>query len=185
MRSRKRKTVGSRMRVAAAIVVLFVVPQIALAQNFYFGGSYNWLNTNDSDFTDDTANGWRVFFGASANRIIGWEIGYADLGSYDGGAIFGHVDINAWDASLLAGLPLGPVTLFGRVGAIRAEVETANRSSDTDWSYKYGVGADINLGKKAALRFEWDRYPIDNSILDANIDTASVGLLIRFGGASQ
>ncbi|MFL6712660.1 MAG: porin family protein [Sulfurifustis sp.] len=181
MMRRKLNAVGSRIRTGVAVLVLLAMPSIALAQGFYAGASYGWLNTDDSDFTDDTANGWRIFFGATANRIIGWEIGYADLGSYGGGPVLGDVDINAWDASLIAGLPVGPVTLFGRVGAVYADIKTANRSSDTDWTYKYGLGAEFNIGKKAALRFEWDRYPIDSGVLDADVDTASVALLFRFG----
>ncbi|MFL6714050.1 MAG: outer membrane beta-barrel protein, partial [Sulfurifustis sp.] len=146
MRRSTLNAVGSRIRAAAVIAALFLMPSIALAQGLYAGASYGWLNTDDSDFTDDTANGWRVFFGGTANRIIGWEIGYADLGSYGGGPVLGDVDINAWDVSIIGGVPVGPVTLFGRLGAAYADVKTANRSSDTDWTYKYGLGADVNLG---------------------------------------
>lgn len=182
MKQGKQNALGrfSSSLTATTIVLLLATPTVTLAQ-IYAGANYSWLNSDDAEFTDDTANGWRAFFGGTANRIIGWEIGYADLGSYGGGTALGDVDITGWDASLLAGLPIGPVTLFGRLGAAWVDVKTTNSSSDSDWTYKYGIGADLNLGKKFAIRAEWNRYPIDIGALDANIDTTSLGFYFRFG----
>jgi len=172
----------TRIKLALTLVTLLLVagPSIAAAKGLYAGGSYGWFKGKDDEFDDDQSNGWRAFIGGTANQIIGWEVGYAEADQFRGRTL-GNVDVTAWDASLLAGFPIGPVTPFARVGAVWNDVKTSNSGSDSDWRYKYGVGLDLNLGKTFALRFEGNRTKVDTSVLKTDIDSASVGLLVRFG----
>lgn len=158
-------------------LLLFAGPGGAFAGT-YVGGMYGWVEGDNSDFEDSTANGWRAFVGASASGVFGWEVGYGEVSEFRGRTL-GRLDVNAWDASFLGGLPLGPFTLFGRLGAVFGTVEADNRSSD-DWTYRYGVGLDVGLGKTVGLRVEWNRTPIKSEITDIDIDTASAGILFRF-----
>lgn len=159
-------------------VLLFVVPGLAAAET-YVGASYGTADGENADFEDSTANGWRAFLGASAGGVFGWEVGYGEISEFRGRTL-GRVDISGVDGSFLVGLPAGPLVFFGKVGAVFATVDTDNRDSSDDWTYKYGVGVDANMGKTFALRFEWTRYAINSDIIDSDVDVASAGVLFRF-----
>lgn len=156
------------------MLALAAVPGIASAT--YIGASYGWTKGHSSDFEDSTGSGWRAFLG-SGGRILGWEVGYAKLTGFKGQTL-DNIDINAWDASLLAGISLGPVRLFGSAGGVYSTVDAASRSSN-DWTYKYGVGVDTHFGP-VGVRLAWDRYPIKSEVIDADVDVASAGLMFRF-----
>lgn len=158
-------------------LALLGAPVVAPAET-YVGASYGWADGSNSDFEDSTANGWRAFLGASASGVFGWELGYGQVSEFKGRTL-GRLEVDAWDASLLAGLPVGPFTFFGRLGAVFGSVKTDNLSSD-DWTYRYGLGLDAKLGKTVALRFEWNRTPIKSEIADVDLDTASAGIYFRF-----
>lgn len=160
-----------------AVLVLLAGPGIACAGT-YVGGMYGWADGSNSDFEDSTANGWRAFLGANASGVFGWEIGYGQVSEFKGRTL-GNLKVEAWDASFLVGLPAGPLTFFGRLGGVFGTVKTDNRSSD-DWTYRYGLGVDVGLGKTVALRFEWNRTPLRTDIADVDVDTASAGILFRF-----
>jgi hypothetical protein len=161
----------------AILTVLFLAaaPRLASAET-YIGGSYGWANGHNSDFDDSNGTGWRAFVGGWST-IFGTELGYGKISGIHGRTL-GDVDIKAWDASLLAGIPLGPLRVFARAGAVYSTVEAMNRSSN-DWNYKYGAGIDTHLGP-VGLRFEWDRYPIKSEVVDADVDVASAALMFRF-----
>ncbi|MFL6623194.1 MAG: porin family protein [Sulfurifustaceae bacterium] len=166
-----------RIVTALATVVLIAGPGAAFAET-YLGASYGWFDGKDTDLEDSTTNGWRAFLGASASGVFGWEVGYGELNDLKGRTL-GDIKIKAWDLSLLAGLPVGPLRLFGRLGGVYDTVEVASRS-DNDWTYRYGVGVDVGLGKRLGLRFEWDRTPVKSDISDIDVDTASAGIFFRF-----
>lgn len=166
-----------RFATALATAVLIVGPGTVLAET-YIGASYGWFDGKDTDLEDSTTNGWRAFLGASASGVFGWEVGYGELNDLKGRTL-GDIKIKAGDLSLLAGLPVGPLRLFGRLGGVYDTVEVSNRSN-SKWTYKYGVGVDVGLGKSLGLRFEWDRTPVKSDIIDIDVDTASAGIFFRF-----
>lgn len=177
----RRNTGRARLSAILAALVLTAGTGAASAGT-YVGGSYSWADGGNSDFEDSTATGWRAFLGANASGVFGWELGYGEVSEFRGRTL-GKLEVNAWDASLLVGLPAGPLTFFGRLGGVFGTVKTDNFSSD-DWTYRYGLGLDVNLGKTVGLRFEWNRTPFKSDITDVDtdvdIDTASAGILFRF-----
>ena len=87
---------------------------------------------------------------------------------------------------MIGALPVGPVSIFGRVGGYHADTKAAGPggsvSNDKNgWLAGVGVGFDIN--KNIGLRAEWKRYlrlgggPI-GSYADGDMLTA--GALWRF-----
>ena len=173
MNSRTGKIAGAGMVLSA--LILLAGPRPAAATP-YIGASYGWTNGHSSDFEDSSGTAWRVFAG-SWGTIFGAELGYGKLTGFKDHTV-NNVDISAWDASLLAGVPLGPVRLFGRAGAVYTTTDVANSSSH-DWNYKYGVGVDTHFGPMG-VRFEWDRFPVKSDRIDADVDVASAALMFRF-----
>jgi hypothetical protein len=165
---------------SAVLAVLLGMPGVASAKT-YLGTSYGWIDGENSDFEDNTANGWRVFLGLNDDGIFSWELGYGQVSEFVGRTL-GNLDVNTWDASLLIGIPIGPIRFFGRAGAVfgTVEGEDLDLDSDDDWTYRYGVGIDAHLGETFGLRFEWDRTPIKSNIADIDVDTASASIFFRF-----
>src|SRR5689334_2809426 len=154
----------SRVRPVLLASTLFVLGSGMASAETYLGASYGESDGNDSELSDKTSDGWRVFLGAGAGDVFGWEVGYGEVDNLKGRTL-GNIDISGVDASLLIGLPLGPFRLFGRLGAVMTSVDSDNLSSSDDWTYRYGVGGDLNLGKTFALRIEWNRTPIRSDLI--------------------
>lgn len=172
-----RKLGKTGLSTAFVAIVLAAAP-VMVSAGTYVGASYGWADGENSDFEDSTANGWRAFLGASASGVFGWELGYGEVSEFKGRTL-GNIEISTWDASLLVGFPAGPFTFFGRAGAVFGTVEVGDRSAD-DWTYRYGAGFDVNLGKTVGFRFEWNRTPVRSEITDIDVDTAAAGVLFRF-----
>lgn len=110
----------------------------------------------------DTA--WRVFAGYQFHRIFAAELGYADLGTakFTDPSGSGQVETSLWDLSVIGAVPVGPVSIFGRVGGYRGETKASDSSGDSGkndkngWLVGAGVGYDI--GRNIGLRAEWKRY---------------------------
>lgn len=157
-------------------------PAFADGTNFYIGGGYGPTKNHDINYGDNTDHGWKAFVGAKASNIIGWEVGYNDLGSY-GANVPGKMRVKGWTGDLLVGLPIGDVVrVFARGGAFRSEVHYLGRTGRA-WDYDYGAGVDVGLRKGLGLRAEWQRFRIDknNAVLtNTRIDMASASLLLQF-----
>lgn len=150
--------------------------------SFYLGAGYGATKNHDIGYGDDTDQGWKAFIGAKAQNIIGWEVGYTDLGRF-GADIPGKMKVAGWTGDLIVGLPLGDVLrLFARGGAFRSDVTYLGRS-DQAWDYDYGAGVDIGIRKGIGLRAEWQRFKIsknDAVLTDTRVDMASASLLMQF-----
>lgn len=148
---------------------------------------------------DTNASALTLFGGFRFNRNFAVELGYADLGSYNlnvlatsGGSTVAASetdDVSALSLSAVGIIPLdGFVSIFGKLGvASTADSESCSVtgtscSSTTDYSLDpiVGVGGEINLGPRWALRLELDQYyQIGNT---ANEYTAGDFRLVTFSG---
>ena len=105
----------------------------------------------------DTA--YRLFAGYQFHRMFAVEGGYASLGNGKVGDATGSAEVETtlWDLSVIGALPVGPVSLFGRLGGYHSSSEAPDVSHDKNgWLFGAGVGFDIN--KNIGLRAEWKRY---------------------------
>ena len=59
-------------------------------------------------------------------------------------------------------------------GEINIEDEIENFDED-DWELFYGVGVELNLGERFAIRAEWEEYDASE-----DLNTLSAGVLFRF-----
>jgi opacity protein-like surface antigen len=177
---------GSATTTAMVLVLsggALALPSMASAE-VYLGGGYGMTESTDIDdrrVGDDTDEGWKAFLGAGVGRVFSWEIGYVDLGQL-GGQGLPRLETKGWTADVLLGLPIGNLTLFGKVGAFLAETEFGP-FDDENWERKYGAGVGFNISRNLGLRFEWERYELsDIPILDdTDIEMVSASLIFTSG----
>lgn len=138
--------------------------------------------------TKDTA--FRLFGGYQFNRSIAAELGYASLGKAHFADVGGSADLkaDAWDLSAIGSLPVGPVSLFGRLGVYRATAKFSGdaRGEETSMGLTWGFGAQYDFTRNLGVRAEWQRYngvearEEGGASDDGNIDALSIGVVFRF-----
>ncbi len=165
---------------------------------FYAGGSIGGA-TIEADFDttdfpelpasideDDTA--FKLFLGYKLDLPVidlGIEGGYVDLGEpeIEVDTIIGTQEIglettglNVWGT---AGLEVGPVDVFAKLGFISWDVEAGidgfDSVSDDGSDTGYGLGVSFELAS-IQIRGEYEVYEIE----DADIEMLSVGIAFRF-----
>ena len=106
--------------------------------------------------TKDTA--YRVFAGYQFHRAFSVEGGYANLGkpTVTDATGSGEIDSTLWDLSVIGALPVGPVSIFGRLGGFAGKTEIPGKSHDK-LGYLFGAGVGFDIGKNIG-RGEWKRY---------------------------
>ena len=175
---------------AAATIGLFSLNAQAVDNGIYLGGS---VGQSSTEF-DGSVNGQRYNFDASSTgfkAIAGWrfldwlavEGNYVDLGSGDDRIVGEKIesDINGVSLSAVGFLPVGPVDLFARVGAINwnADVEAPGldiRGSEDGTDLTYGLGAQFRVWS-LSLRAEYERFDISDA---DNVDMISLGVTWTF-----
>jgi OOP family OmpA-OmpF porin len=166
---------------------LLVLPALPATAGFYLGGS---ATTTASDFEtavetiESDELGWKVYAGYNFLDFLGAEASYRDLGNFSDGVTNASIDLDlkVIDGSVRAFLPVGPFDLFARAGyaniawdgVVNLENEIENFDED-EWELFYGVGLELKLGEKLALRAEWEKYDVSDSL-----NTLSAGLSYRF-----
>ncbi len=171
---------------AAASCGLFSLPAQAADNGIYLGAGVGQSSVQyddlDLDF-DASATGYKVIAGW---RFLDWlavEGNYVDLGSGDDTVLGEKVesDVNGVTLSAVGFLPVGPVDLFARVGAINwsADLDAPGlgiRGSDDGTDLAYGVGAQFRVWS-LSVRGEYERF----DIADADtVDMVSIGVTWTF-----
>jgi OOP family OmpA-OmpF porin len=173
------------------LLLLFPTLAIVLASSargeFYLGGSAT-STASDFETAVDTFEsdqlGWKAYAGFNFLDFLGLEASYRDLGNYSEGTTDGSIDLDlkVIDASARAYVPVWLFDVFVRAGyaniawdgSINIENEIENFDED-DWELFYGVGLELKLGDHLAVRAEWEKYDVSDSL-----NTLSAGLIYRF-----
>jgi OmpA-OmpF porin, OOP family len=125
---------------------------------------------------DDKDTAWKVFGGYQINRTFGVELGYANLGEITvPGA---GAEVTAIELLGIAAIPVGPVSLYGKLGFARGKVKGTGALggvSDTSTDLTYGIGVQYDFTKQLGIRGEWQRYDFDDAV-----DVMSIGVVFRF-----
>lgn len=180
------------------VVALMAVSAFAQAPSSYAGASFGAVTVKGfcegaaaiGASCDDSANGFRVFAGRQVARHVAIEVGYVDLGSVGGrlGPLTLSLAASGLDASALFGVPLGErASLYTRLGVYHLSGKLSSNvgfsESDSSTDLTFGLGLRFELGPKAALRLEWQRYAGVGdaaTIGTANVDFVGAGALFRF-----
>ena len=173
----------------AAALALCASPAFAVDNGFYLGAGVGQSGVKYEDSIDDV----KLDFDANATAyklIAGWrfldwlavEGNYVDLGSGDDNVAGEKIESDVSGVSLAAVgfLPVGPVDLFAKVGAIswdaELDSETLGSISDDGTDLTYGVGAQFRIWS-LSLRAEYERFDISEA---DTVDLVSVGVTWTF-----
>lgn len=140
---------------------------------------------DDDEFDDDRVS-WKAFAGYQFAPGIALEGQYLDFGKSEGGVAEAKAD--GWTAALVAGIPLGAIQPYAKAGALFWDVDaraqgplsSVVRYSDDGTDFFWGVGVQFSFSPALALRVEYERYQLDGSDLDTDIDAATAGLRFSF-----
>jgi hypothetical protein len=175
---------------ATAVAGLLAGPVHAADNGIYLGASVgqSGVSYEDSfageDFSFDAdSTGYKGIVGW---RFIDWlavEANYVDLGSGDdnvGGQRI-EADVSGLSLSAVGFVPVGPVDLFARVGAIdwEADLSAPNLGvdvSDDGTDLTYGIGAQFRVWS-LSLRAEYERFDLDEA---DTVDMVSLGVTWTF-----
>jgi len=182
----QRAITGAALAITAVFAAAPAAAQTtAPAGHVYAGGTFGQARwSSDCSICDNSDTALRVFGGYQVNRIIAAEIGYANLGEQRAPGLL--VKGTAWDASLLAGLPVaGALSVYGRVGVHRANLKgggTLAGQQHDKYALTYGAGAQLDLTPNIGLRLDWQEYSSagGSGIPDTDIRLISAGALWRF-----
>ena len=172
---------------AAALLAFASVPGQAADNGIYLGASIGQsgvqadnVGFDGSDF-DSSSTGFKAIGGW---RFIDWfavELNYVDLGTGDDRVDGEKFEIDASGVSLSAVgfLPVGPVDLFARVGAINWDADLTSdlgRISDDGTDFTWGVGAQFRVWS-LSLRAEYEQFDITDA---DTVDMVSLGVTWTF-----
>jgi OOP family OmpA-OmpF porin len=146
---------------------------------------------------EDTDVGWKVIAGVAHYHGFNLELAYARLGEAEasGAGVQATKRVSLWEISALKDFRLSNrLGVYPKAGIyhydvdVRASAPVANFAptehiSSGGFAPTIGAGARFNLGRKIALRAEWQRYfdagePRETGRTD--IDFASLALLYMF-----
>jgi OOP family OmpA-OmpF porin len=165
-----------------ATLALASLPAVAADNGIYLGASVgqSGLQIDDFDY-DASATGYKIIAGW---RFLDWlavEGNYVDFGSGDDRVEGTKIETEADGISLSAVgfLPVGPVDLFARVGAVdwSADISSPGIASggDDGTDLTYGVGAQVRVWS-LSIRAEYEMFDVS----DADLDMISVGVTWTF-----
>jgi hypothetical protein len=166
----------------AALLALGSLPAVAADNGIYIGAGAGLSSVQEDELDYDAdANGFKLIAGW---RFIDWlavEANYIDFGSGDDVVEDEKIEASADALSLSAVgfLPVGPVDLFARVGAVNWNADLSSPSfgsfRDDGTDLTYGLGLQFRLGS-LGLRAEYEMFDFDG----ADVDMLSVGVTWTF-----
>jgi hypothetical protein len=180
------------------LLALLVAPGLVSAgeRGFYLGGALGEKVslTSEPFFTASVEDrSYKLFAGYYLGRHFAVELAKLDLGTQvccaepilDGGYA---VEIDAYSLNLVAKLPVHRFDLFAKAGYLFwDEGGTAMtwggpmRLSEHGRDLMTGVGADINLSNRFAVRLEWEYYDFDfDGMVRLEEDADSFFIGVRF-----
>jgi len=133
---------------------------------------------------DDTNTSVHVLGGYQLRRYLAAEIAFTNYGKVGGTNV--EVKGRGWDASGIAGIPLGQSGLFfARLGVYRGNLKGGGQlagKQEDNYGMTYGVGVQFDWLANLGLRGEWRRFSGagGSQIPDTDIDVVSVSALWRF-----
>jgi len=202
---------------ALALPLLALWAQSAGAQQqsrgLYIGGGVGMSEYSDAAFlksscdallqdctSESSATGFKGFVGYQGS-FIAVEAGYVNLGeSSVANPLFGKIAVRTQGVTLSI-MPTIPITqsvsIFGRGGVFGwyGEAEGSGvefpdnpTGEGAGYSFFYGVGASVQIGKNARIRAEWERMNISEEVevdglafdMDSDIDLFSASLALQF-----
>ncbi len=148
--------------------------------------------------SDDKDVGYRLFVGKQLNRFFSVEAGYSDLGettftsNSQIGTAGANIKYRGVSLDLITQVPFTErFSAYTRLGVAYMEAKTehtgirnAGRGNQTEKGAagKVGLGLEYKFSEALAMRAEYERTRLDDSIrTKANVDLMSLGLVYKLG----
>jgi hypothetical protein len=157
------------LAIATALFIFVTTP--AFAGGVYLGGGVGTAFVEDSSGNpsgnsfDESSTAYRLFGGYRFDAIplvkLSGELGYRDLGNSSAGGL--EYSVSGFDYSALAGIALGPVEVYARLGAVRYQLEKTSTGVTTEFDGTaplYGIGASFKLFG-LGVRAEYETMDVD------------------------
>ncbi len=161
------------------LLLLASAPALAVKPGFYLGASVGGATTEVTEGNakfDEGDTAWKLFAGYHFLQFFAVEAAYRDLGSPSDTIMGSDVKVSptGFDVAGLAGVPLGPVYLFGKLGVVWWDaditVDDIKVSDDgTDVEVGIGVSADVF---KIQLRGEIEYLDVGDGTLMYTVGAA-------------
>jgi hypothetical protein len=179
-----------KLTIPGCALVLLLVSSTAWAggdSGLYLGGSLGsaGLDVSAGNVSyDDNDMAYKIFGGYNFGIVplvnVAIEGSYVDFGTAEGSVLGNSVEtgVTGLDAFGLAGVNMGPIMLFGKVGAIYWDGEFSDPSGTSDDSGSdpaYGLGLQFQL-LSIAIRAEYELFALD----DVDIGFVSAGVSLTF-----
>ena len=142
------------LAIATALFIFVTTP--AFAGGVYLGGGLGTAFVEDSSGNpsgnsfDESSTAYRLFGGYRFDAIplvkLSGELGYRDLGNPSAGGL--GYEVSGFDYSALAGIAVGPVEVYARLGAVRYQLEKTSTGATSEFDGTaplYGIGASFKL----------------------------------------
>jgi hypothetical protein len=159
--------------ISLAIAALAFSTTVA-ADGFYFGGGVYETDVDTREFDDDD-NTEAFFLGYniidSNVFLLSAELGYYDLGEYDGDKV--DIDADAVSLAAVAGIPVGPfIEIYAKAGIAEVNLEVNGEDFDDSETF-VGVGIGFDFFDTIDIYAEYLEF-------DTEVDTEMVGVGIKF-----
>ena len=186
----KEENVMRKVTVSGFALIFLLVSSTAWAggkTGLYLGGSLGSASLDVSDGGveyNDRDSAYKIFAGYNFGILplvnLALEGSYVDFGFAEEQLLGGNAEtrVRGWDAFGLVGLNLGPVSLFGKAGAIywnrdSSVLSRSTHESGTDPAY--GLGLQFQLFS-FAIRAEYEIFKLKG----VDIGLASAGISYTF-----
>ena len=173
------------LAVAAALFIIVTTP--ALAGGIYIGGGVGSATIQDSASNpagtafDESDSAFKIFGGYRFDWLpivsLSGEVGFRDLGKPN--ASGAEYNVDGFDYAALAGLGLGPMELFARLGGMEYNLDKTIGGTKTSFDGSapvYGVGARF-IVSGIGVGAEYENIDMDE--LD-NAETISISAFYQF-----
>ena len=173
-----------KLTISGLALALLLVSGTAWAggqSGLYLGASGGSAGLDVSDGTvsyNDSDTAYKIFAGYNFGIIplinLAVEGSYVDFGTAKGNGA--ETSVTGWDLFGLVGVNMGPVSLFGKVGAIQWDGKTNYPTTgDSGTDPAYGVGLQFQISS-IAIRAEYELFSLDK----VDIGFASAGVSFTF-----
>lgn len=112
----------------------------------------------DLDGASDDDTGFKLFGGAYLNKNFGVEVGYADLGEYDG------TEVDGFYIAAVGKYPVNnKIDVIGKLGFMRWSAETSGFSDEDGTDPMIGIGATYKINNKMKILVDYHQVEVDDS----------------------
>ena len=161
-------------------------------KGFYFGGNVgpSFINKKITEIDRDDLNfegkdlAYKLYAGYKVPGFLAFEGGYRNLGSVSEDLT--EYNNYGWDISTKGNISLGPLQVFGKVGAYFNNIHVAFQDplhpdlNKSNTKFMFGFGAGLNI-QRLGLRAEWESLDFSK---DSKVSMLTAGITYSFASGN-